>query len=137
MKVVHNSLKEAATMHEWLHKAKELEESGELTEAAQAYEKVISIDPVHEFAYNRLLIIYRKEKESKKELAAVKKGIKAFEEYYTSAAKLSHGKTVTRISNALMKMTGLADKKGKAIYRPEPIGRWIRRKTLLEKRAKG
>jgi tetratricopeptide (TPR) repeat protein len=134
MRVVHNSLKEAATAQEWLHKAKEAETAGEWKEAAEAYEKVIASDPVNESAYNRLMILYRKGKEFKKELAAVKKGIRAFEEYYASAAKRTHGKTVVRLSNALMKSMNLSDKKGKPLYQPEPIARWNKRRLVIEKK---
>jgi hypothetical protein len=31
---------------------------------------------------------------------------------------------------------GLADKKGKSYYLPQPIARWTRRKELLEKKQK-
>jgi hypothetical protein len=33
-------------------------------------------------------------------------------------------------------MTGLADRKGKAFYLPEPLAKWQRRKDLLEKKMK-
>src|ERR1051326_93093 len=117
MKVVHNSLREAATAQEWLNKAKGFEKAEEWQDAAAAYEKVIAIDPVNESAYNRLMIIYRKEKEWKKELAVVKKGIKAFEEYYASTSRRSHGKNVIRLSQALMRSMELADKKGRPFYK--------------------
>jgi len=136
MKVVHNSLKESQSIQDWMHNATELERSGEPGEAARLYEKVIGLDPVNEHAYDRLLIIYRKEKEYKKELAVVKKGIKSFEDYYQSATKREHSRSVAHISNALMKSLQLADKKGKPLYPPEPIGKWSRRKLLIEKRLK-
>ena len=51
-----------------IKKAKELEINGELEVAASLYEKVIKTDPHQETAYNRLMIILRKQKEYKKEL---------------------------------------------------------------------
>ena len=134
MKVVHNSLKEKQTKYEWLEQAKELEHAGDLAQAASLYEKVIKADAVHEFAYDRLMIIYRKEKEYKKELALIRAGIKAFEELYETTAKRTPDKAVMRLSKALLRAAGLADKKGHQLYEREPIGRWNRRKKVVEKK---
>lgn len=130
MKVVHSNVKTAHTTAEWLQKAREQEVEGELEEAATAYEKVIKSDNLNELAYNRLMIIYRKTKQPEKELAVIKRGIKAFEEFYTSARK--NNKKVSSLSLSLMKLTGLADKKGKSLYDPEPIARWKKRKAMVE-----
>lgn len=35
-----------------------------------------------------------------------------------------------------MKLTGLADKKGKLLFQKEPLARWNKRKTVVEKRLK-
>lgn len=136
MKVVHNSLKEVRTKHDWLEKARELEQTGELQQAAKAYEQVIKADPVNELAYNRLMIVYRKEKEYKKELAVIKGGIRAFEDMYKAATRRAPDKKIMRLSKALLKATGLANKKGQLLYEPEPIGKWNKRKQLVEKRLK-
>lgn len=140
MKIVHNSLREAQSLGdtpaEWLAKGMELEKAGEVEGAIKAYEKLIRHDALHQQAYERLMIIYRKEKEYKKELAVIKTGIAAFDKFYKKALKTSRDRKVIQISRALLKSTGLADKKGNPSYQLEPIGKWSRRKTLVEKRMK-
>jgi hypothetical protein len=41
---------------------------------------------------------------------------------------------VSRLSNSFLKVAGLADKKGKPLYLPGPLGKWKRRKAALEKK---
>jgi tetratricopeptide (TPR) repeat protein len=120
-----------------LKKAIELERNGELDEAASLYEKIIKADPHGEKAYNRLMIILRKQKEYKKELALINKGIKVFKDYYDPGSKKSFNKKVEQISKALLKSTGLADKKGAPLFQKEPIGSWTRRKQIVEKKLNG
>ena len=120
-----------------IERAKELEINGELEQAAALYEKVIKADPHRETAYNRLMIIPRKQKEYKKELALINKGIKTFTDFYAPGLKKSFNKKVEQISRALLKSTGLADKKGVPLYQQEPIGRWTRRKQIVEKKLNG
>lgn len=132
MKVVHNSLKDAGTAHEWLEKAKALEDDERLEDAAGAYRKVVGINPLNELAYHRLMVIYRKLKEPGKELSIIKKAIRAFEGLYDQPAK---SKKVGNLSRSLMKATGLADKKGRSLYQPEPLGRWLKRQKIAEKKA--
>ena len=69
------------------------------------------------------MIIYRKEKNYKKELSVINSGIKAFEKFYkTSSGRPS--KKLRDISERLNKAFHLIDKKGMPIYNPEPIDRW-------------
>ena len=117
-----------------LKKANELERNGELDEAASLYEKIIIAEPNRETAYNRLMIILRKQKKYKKELALINKGVKAFKKFYDPGSKKPFNKKVEQISQALLKSTGLADKKGAPLFQKEPIGRWTRRKQIVEKK---
>jgi tetratricopeptide (TPR) repeat protein len=134
MKVAHKHTG-PLTKHEWLEKAREAEDLGELEEAADAYEKVIAKDHLNEFAYNRLFIIYRKQKEYGKELDAINAGIEAYEKLYDSQYGKKPDK-VSAISKKLNKAMGLTDKKGNSLYSPEPVGKWKRRKLVVEKRIK-
>jgi tetratricopeptide (TPR) repeat protein len=136
MKVVHNSRKDPLSARELLERAKELEQENEPAQAAELYEKVIKSDPKNEFVYDRLMIIYRKEKEYKKELAIIKAGIKKFEEIHQSYIKLTPSKRITDLSKKLLKATGLADKKGRPLHDREPIARWRKRKEVVEKKIK-
>jgi tetratricopeptide (TPR) repeat protein len=114
----------------------ELEE--DLKRAATLYEQAIKEKPTDEFSYNRLMIVYRKLKQYKDELRVINKAIKNFKEAH--AKKIGKGlrknSTVGKLSTALMKTAGLLDKKGNAVYVPEPIARWEKRKLTVEKRLK-
>ena len=121
--------------HELFAAAKEKEAAGEWKEAIALYEKLIKLHPLEEKAYDRLMIAYRKLKEPRKELNAIKTGIDAFEELYKKSKK-TPDKKVIQISRALQKATGLLDRKGESLYRPEPIGRWLKRKAVVEKQLK-
>lgn len=134
MKVVHKQTT-TGTVSELLEKAKELEASGDMEEAAQLYQTIIKKEPLNEFAYSRLMIIYRKAKEYKKELSVIKSGLKAFIDFHKSKTKRSlQNSKVSRLSKSILKSTGLLDTKGKQIYQIEPIGRWEKRRILVEKK---
>lgn len=120
-----------------MEKAKQLELDGEFGEAASFYEKVIKADPLDETAYNRLMVILRKQRDYKKELALINKGIKAFRDFYDPGSRKSANKKVIEISKVFLKSSGLTDKKGLPLYEVEPIGRWNRRKQVVEKKIKG
>lgn len=112
------------------------ERDGDLELAATLYEQAIKEKPTDEFSYNRLMIVYRKLKQYKDELRVINKGIKNFKEAH--AKKMGKGlrknSTIGRLSTALMKNAGLIDKKGNAVYVPEPIARWKKRKLTVEKK---
>lgn len=109
---------------------KEVREKKNLLQDFQLLKK----DHLQDEAYDRLMIVYRKLKDYRKELAVIDRGIKAFENYYYS--KVSKSKKVDEISNKLAKSIGLIDKKGNSTYDPEPIDKWKKRRMVVEKRLK-
>src|SRR5688572_27576519 len=121
------------TIKQAIEEAGDAEEKDNL-EAIRGYEEVIKKDPLAEKAYDRLMILYRKEKEYKKELKLINAGIKAFESFYRS--RKSGSKKIAEISKKLNRSFGFTDKKGNAVYDPEPIARWKKRKLTVEKRIK-
>jgi tetratricopeptide (TPR) repeat protein len=136
MKVANKNLPSHLTKNELLEEAKEAEGAEDWKKAESLYEKITKTDPHNESAYNRLMIIYRKQKEPGKELAIIKKAINAFENMYAASVKTRKSKKVSHLSNAFLKLTGLADKNGKLLYLPAPLDKWERRKILLEKKLK-
>ena len=109
----------------------------EITDTAittQDYGDIIKNNPLAEKAYDRLMIISRKEKDYKNELRIINNGIKAFENFYRS--KKSGSKKIAEISNKLNRSFGFTDKKGNAIYEPEPIARWKKRRITVQNKLK-
>lgn len=135
LKLAHHN-NEGLTPGERMTLAKQYEEEGELEKAVLVYQKVIAESKLNEAAYDRLMIIYRKQKEYGKEAAVIDKAVKEFEALYDHDARKNAGRKVTALSKALNKLTGLSDKKGNAIYEPEPLGKWKKRKEVVEKRLK-
>jgi len=119
-----------------LGKAKELEKQGSLDEAATMYRDIIKKSPAREYAYDRLMIIYRKKGEYKKEKQTLDAGIKAFEQFYKAASRVPAKKSIVTLSKGLLKATGLADRKGKLIFEREPLGRWQKRRRIVERKLK-
>ena len=112
----------------------EEEAKGNLDQAAKHYEAAIKDERPDEVPFNRLMIIYRKQKRFKDELRVIKRGIKMFEDFYRKSSSKSRGKKLADLSEAFMKGTGLKDRKGNLVYRPEPIARWMKRKEIVQKK---
>ncbi len=101
--------------------------------AIKLYEQILGQDALNIAAYNSLMKLYRRSKEYKKEIAIINKAIKNYEAYYRKHQP-RHSKKIDDISQRLNKAFGLTDKKGNAVYSPEPIGGWKKRKLVVEKR---
>jgi len=107
-------MSEGATkkLKEILSEAHEAALSGSFESAVSLYNEAILTDPLNEHAYNRLMLLYRKEKKYKKEAAIIKKAISVFEKFFKSKIP-KKSKTITDISNKLNRSFGLSDKKRK------------------------
>ena len=112
----------------------EKEEKENISIAIKEYEEAIKKNTLAEKAYDRLMILYRKEKNYKKEFRIITAGIQAFESFYKS--KKSRSKKIADISQKLNRSFGFTDKKGNSLYDPEPIARWKKRKEVVEKKIK-
>jgi tetratricopeptide (TPR) repeat protein len=121
-----------------LQLAEEEEQKGNIDKAIQYYEDAIKDERADELPYNRLMILYRKEKKYKDELRIISKGIKVFTAFYKkSTSDRSKGKKLSDLSEAFMKSAGLKDKDGELVYQPEPIGKWTKRREVVEGKMKG
>jgi tetratricopeptide (TPR) repeat protein len=113
--------------------AKYLEKQGDLKNAAKWYERLIKKFPVKEYSYNRLMMIYRKQKDHANEFRVINAGIKAFEAFYTPSA-IGKDKTIIALSKKLNHLTGLTDKKGRHLFDAEPLGKWKKRRELVKRK---
>ena len=115
--------------------AKYLERINETDKAAKLYERLIKSHRFNEHNYNRLLMIYRKNKDFKNELRILDTGIKAFQEFYMPFAT-GKDRTVINLSKKLNVLIGLTDRKGKSLADREPIAKWKKRKEVVLKKLK-
>ena len=118
----------------WLNEAGELEKQDK-EEALSEYKKIAVVYPLNEKVYDRLMILYRQLKMSKEELLWINKAIRIFEEKFNTSS-VKHSAKIASLSKSLTRSMGLADKKGKSYYLPQPIARWTNRKELLQKKQK-
>jgi tetratricopeptide (TPR) repeat protein len=128
----------ATSYKEIIAKAKEAEEQNDLKNAITFYRQAVKKEPANEYAYNRLMILYRRLKQYKEELRVINEGLKFFKDFYESKSNELSGenKKIIQLSNALMKSVGLKNKKGVNLYYPEPVPTWEKRKQVVDKKIK-
>lgn len=118
---------------------KQAEQNDDLEAAIKVYEENIKEAYTNAFAFERLMIIYRKLKQPRNELRVIKKGISVFTRFNEGQMKASvstrkNKKHLIELSNLFMTKAGLKDKKGNSTHLPEPVNKWMKRKTLVEKK---
>jgi len=111
------------------------EQEGEFEQATALYEEAIKQNPLEEKPYNRLMTLYRQEKEYDKELRVIKKALKLFQDFYDHRPEKIVGKNTkaAQLSKALMQAVEGKKKKTEPYY-PAPIPAWMKRKAVVEKR---
>ena len=137
MKVAHKNKKNTGADdkigNDWKTSAKLLEQDGDNEEAIQIYETVLKKQPHNAYLYDRLMILYRKGKAYRKELSVINTAIKQFTDL-NQPVKNIHSKKITSLSKSILHAVGLTDKKGLALYQPQPIARWEKRKRTAKLR---
>lgn len=110
------------------------EQEGDIPKAIKLYEQNIRQDRADQFAFDRLLILYRKAKAYKDELRVINRGIEVFSKRYSSLLENAHSdhanrSKIRRLSDRIMKQIGL-----KNAYQPEPLDKWMKRKQAVRKK---
>lgn len=121
------------SINDLLLQAEEARKNKDTSLAIKLYREVLKTDEMQIPAYNALMKIYRQEKAYKKELAIINAGIKVYERYYNKHSG-KHTKEIDALSARLNRSLGLVDKKGTKVYNPEPIGKWQKRKEIVNKK---
>ena len=130
------NFKSALKIEEKNRNARQAEQEGDLNKAVKLYEQNIKENYADEFAFERLMIIYRKEKEYKNELRVIERGIEVFQNHMEehlkhSLARHVDDKKLEQLSNAIIKKSGL---KNETLHFPDPIDKWLKRKEIVEKK---
>lgn len=114
-----------------LSRGMELEKEGLYDEAEKVYKAIVHANPHAEMAYDRLMIIYRKQKKTETELKLIDKAIDTFKSWFEKKSPFMRSKKIGQLSSSISKITGLAAKKTDMIFTREPLARWHKRKNLL------
>ncbi|NML39196.1 tetratricopeptide repeat protein [Chitinophaga sp. G-6-1-13] len=119
-----------------IEKGLQLEKAGEPDKAIQLYLQVVKKDHLNAAAYNRLMVLYRKQKAPRKEIAIINEAIKAYEDNVKTeqSAWMKKNRKAASISRELVKALGLVDKKGVPVNQPTQIVTWKKRKENLAQR---
>jgi len=123
---------EESTIRSNLEEARNAEAT-DMSLAIGRYKDVLKKDPLNQNAYNRLMLLYRRQKDYQNELRIIKQGLSEFRKFYKAGKTGS--KKIAELSKKLNLSVGLTDKKGNNVYEPEPIPKWEKRKLVVEKRA--
>lgn len=116
-----------------MEKGHQLEKEGEQDKAIRLYLTAVKKDPLNAAAYNRLMILYRKQKAPRKEMEVINEAIRAYEENVKAeqSSWLKKNRKAANISRQLVKSLGLTDKKGMPVNQPAQIVTWKKRKENL------
>ena len=105
-------------------------------EPIDVYQQQVKKGTLSTIPYDRLMIYYRKQKRYSEELEVISKGIEALQNFYADQQKQAlrsrMNPKLEALSRKIGKSTGLLDKKGKEVYLPEPLPKWIKRKSVVE-----
>ena len=128
----------AIKVEERNHEASEAEKNADTKKATRLYEQNITEDYADKLAFERLMIIYRKQKDYKNELRVIERGIQLFqqnieEHLQRSLAKRVDAAKLKQLSNAIIKKSGL---KKEELSFPDPIDKWIKRKEIVKQKLK-
>ncbi len=134
MKVAHHNKAILDAGNDLLKQAERFEKNDELEAAAKLYLQYLRKLPASEYAFSRLMIIYRKQRNREKELEIIGRGIKTFQEIFRKTMKVSPTRKTVEISKKLLKAMGMADSKGIELNEREPLRKWKKRKELLERK---
>lgn len=120
-------------------KARQLEQDGQFTEAAGIYQQLFDADPRNQEVLDRLLVIYRKQKEYRKELKVIDAAIAAFEQQ-EKAFRDKWLKAHPKAASAGRSILRQLERGGGEAYAQgeDPVvSRWRKRRALVEKRITG
>ena len=125
------------TVQDLLEEAIRLENEDDFNEAQKHYYIVLDKDSLNVTAYNRLMIIFRKQKEYQKELGIINKAIKSYEaDAKSSIQERKLNSKIASLSKSLAKSLGLLTKSGLPVYINEDVDRWIKRREIVKKKLK-
>ena len=121
-----------------LKRARSLESDGCTEEAIKDYRAIITKDRLNVDAYNRLMVLFRKQKDYKKEHQIIKKALYAFEKEIKENQrewKKTNRKSAD-LSENLAKALGLLDNLGDPVYDDPQMMTWRKRLRVVEQKLK-
>ena len=118
--------------------ARDAELRGENSKALALYKQAVQHDPLAEQAWQRLMILHRKQRDYAGELKIIDLALKTYDTNNRQAQQqwLKANRKVATIAKSLAKSLGQVDKKGIVIDDNPILEKWRRRKELVAGRLK-
>lgn len=128
--------KQKISIKERLESARDLERQDNYAEALIRYRGIIRSDLLNTQAYNRMMIIYRRQKKYDAELKVIRQAIGAYEEAVASSQRAfgDRDNASAALSRKLAQSLGLLNDKGLPIYEEPHIVAWRKREGVTLKR---
>jgi uncharacterized protein YciI len=119
---------------EMLTEGKRLEQGGQLSEAAAVYQKTVDRQPDNQGAVERLLVVYRKLKEYRKELAVIEAVLKGYEQLSKASQEkwIKEHPKAAGMGKAIFRQLGGASASG--LGADPAVNRLLKRKMFVQKR---
>jgi uncharacterized protein YciI len=120
-----------------LSEARELEEASRLTESAALYQQLVDADPTNQQAVSRLLTVYRRLKDSQKELAVIDAALAAYaQKARTTQEKwLNAHPKAAKAGRAFLRSLGASD--ASSFGANAQVQKLQKRKIVVEKKLRG
>jgi uncharacterized protein YciI len=120
-----------------LSEARQLEEASRLTEAADLYQQLVDADASDQQAVTRLLTVYRRLKEPRKELAVIEAALDAYAQRNKTIQEkwLSAHPQAAKAGRAFLRSLGGSNVP--ALGSNPVVGRLLKRKEVVEKKIHG
>lgn len=119
-----------------MEEARQLEKAGKHAEALKLYRTLTRGKRLNADAYNRMMVILRKQKQYKTELEVIRRAIAAAE-----AAEAANRKAIgerdrdsAALSRKLADSLGLLNDEGLPVYEDPQVTAWRKREVVVEKR---
>ncbi|QIH33457.1 tetratricopeptide repeat protein [Sphingobacterium sp. DR205] len=124
------------SLKELVEQGLSLEKEGKAKEAVKSYSAAIKRAPTYSAAYNRLMILFRRQKEYKKEIDLIGQALQSYEQEIADERQRwekDHSGSAD-ISLKLAKSMGLINEKGLPVHEEPQVLAWRKRLETARKK---
>lgn len=119
-----------------MDEARQLEKEGQHADALKIYRALTRRKHLNAEAYNRMMIILRKQKKYKAELEVIQRAIAAIEKSIDANQQAINDRNPesAALSRQLAESLGLLDEGGRPVYEEPQLQNWRKRESVVAKR---
>jgi uncharacterized protein YciI len=127
------------SIQEQMQEALDLEKHGEIADAAQIYQKIFDRDRGNRPVIHRLLVIYRKLKEYRKELAVIDAATTAYQQHQKTVQEkwINDHPKAAGIGRSMLRQLEQAGDKASIFGADPTVDEWLRRMKFVKRKISG